>query len=142
MKRLNECANREAYESGPTDEEWSEFFRVRIGDIFSNLIIACTHRSILPLYLVAAVFMALLLWAPYEHRAAPVPPAPKPYWLVVTPDGVVAATFNPSATICTPGWSIPNGVQFKVVRMPSKFDDPCNPKSWSNPSYGVRIAEH
>ena len=67
--------------------------------------------------------------------------APKPYWLVVTPKHVVAATFNPSATICTPGWTIPTGVQFRVVVMPSKFDDPCNPKSWANPSYGVRIAE-
>ena len=67
--------------------------------------------------------------------------APKPYWLVLTPDGVVAATFNPSATICTPGRDVPSGIQAKIVRMPSKYDDPCNPKSWTNPSYGVRIAE-
>jgi len=96
-----------------------------------------------PWYLEAAVIglCVLILWPFSPRRATPVVPAPKPYWLVLTPDGIVAATLNPSTTVCTPGWTIPGGIQFKVVRMPSKYDDPCLPKSWDKPAYGARIAE-
>jgi len=109
--------------------------------MFKRFLWVLKHPLVQGALLTAGVCAVPFVFGIPSHRPAPVPIAPKPYWLVVTPDGVVAATFNPSATICTPGWSIPKGVQFKVVRMPSKFDDPCNPKSWTNPPYGVRIAE-
>ena len=108
--------------------------------MFKRFMWVLKHPLVQGAFLTAAVCAVPLVLGIPSHRA-PVPLAPKPYWLVVTPDDVAAATFNPSATICTPGWSIPSGVQFRVVVMPSKFDDPCNPKSWANPPYGVRIAE-